>query len=102
MQLFTQTGQYYRYPGNDISREQFKNGCASFVFDLTPQLDLAEAGFELIKHDNIRIEIHFVKAVAQTLTVTEFGENDNLLEVDQNSNVGFDYEACTSLDVPLL
>ena len=53
MHLFTQTGQYYRDTGNAISREQFKNGCALFAFDLTPQLDSAEVGYELIKHGNI-------------------------------------------------
>ena len=39
MRLFTQTGQYYRDTGNDISREQYKNGCAIFAFDLTPQMN---------------------------------------------------------------
>ena len=57
MRLFTQTGQYYRDTGNAISREQFKNGRAFFAFDLTPQLDSAEVGFELIKHGNKRSEI---------------------------------------------
>ena len=88
-----QTEQYCRDTSNDISRELFKNGCALFVFDLTPQLDSAEAGFELIKHDNLRIEIHFANAEAQTLTAIVFGENDNLLEVNRNRNVGFDYKA---------
>ena len=74
MRLFTQTGQYYRDTGNAISREQFKNGCALFAFDLTPQLDSAQIGFELIKHGNIRIEIHFADAVAQTLTAAVFAE----------------------------
>ena len=84
IRLFTQTGQYYRDTGNAISREQFKNGCALFAFDLTPQLDSAEIGFELIKHGNIRIEIHFADAVAQTLTAVAFAENDNLLEIDRD------------------
>ena len=64
MCLYTQTGQYYRDTGIAISREQFKNGCALFAFDLTPQLNSAEVGFELIKHRNIRIEIYFADAVA--------------------------------------
>ena len=93
MRLFTQTGQYYRDTGNVISREQFKNGCALFAFDLTPQLDSAEIGFELIKHGNIRIEIHFADAVAQTLTAVVFAENDNLLEIDHDRQIAFDYTA---------
>ena len=79
MRLFTQTGQYYRDTSNAISRKQFKNGCALFAFDLTPQMDSSEVGFELIKHGNIQIEIYFAKAVVQTLTAVVFAKNDNLL-----------------------
>ena len=93
IRLFTQTGQYYRDTGNPTLREQFKNGCALFAFDLTPQLDSAEVGFELIKHGKIRIEIHFADAVAQTLTVVVFAENDNLLEIDHDRQIAFDYTA---------
>ena len=93
LRLFTQTGQYYRDTGNAISREQYKDGCALFAFDLTPRMDLSEVGFELIKHGNIRIEIHFATATARTLTVIVFAETDNLLEIDQDRNVTFDYTA---------
>ena len=93
LRLFTQTRQYYRDTGNAISQEQYKDGCALFAFDLTPQMDSSEVGFELIKHGNIRIEIHFTTAIARTLTVIVFAENDNLLEIDQNRNVAFDYTA---------
>ena len=91
--MFTQTGQYYRNTGNAISREQYKDDCALFAFDLTPQMDLSEVGFELIKHGNIRTEIHFATATARTLTVIVFAEHDNLLEIDQDRNVAFDYTA---------
>ena len=62
-----------------------------FAFDLTPQMDSSEVGFKLIKHGNIRIEIHFGIATARTLTVIVFAEHDNLLEIDQDRNVAFDY-----------
>ena len=87
--MFTQTGQYYRDTGNAISQEQYKDGCALFVFDLTPRMDSSEVGFELIKHGNIRIEIHFATAAARTLTVIVFAEQNNLLEIDQGRNVAF-------------
>ena len=93
LRLFTQTGQYYRDTGNTISREQYKDGCALFAFNLMPQMDSSKVGFELIKHGNIRIEIHFATATACTLTVIVFAENDNLLEIDQDRNVAFDYTA---------
>ena len=64
-----------------------------FAFDLTPQQDSSDASFELIKSGNIRLEIHFSAAVARTLTVIVFAENDNLLEIDSNRHVAFDYAA---------
>ena len=93
MRLFSQTGQYYCDTGNTISREQFKNDCALFAFDLRSQLDSADVGFELIKHGNIRIEIHYADAVAHTLTADVFAENDNLLEIDHDRQIAFDYTA---------
>ena len=57
---------------------------------MTPQLKSVEASFELVKHGNIQIEIHFANAVEQTLTVIVFGENETLFEVNRNKNVGFD------------
>ena len=41
----------------------------------------------------MRIEIHFATATARTLTVIVFAEHDNLLEIDQDRNVAFDYTA---------
>ena len=93
LRLFMQTGQYYRDTGNAISREQFMDGYALFGFDLTPQMDSSEVGFKLIKQNNIRIEIHIANAITRTLTVIVFSENDNLLEIDQDRSVAFDYTA---------
>ena len=84
LRLFTQTSQYFKDTGNAISRFEFKDGCALFAFDLTPQQDSSDARFELIKSGNIRLEIHFSAAVARTLTVIVFAENDNLLEIDSD------------------
>ena len=87
LRLFTQIGQYYCNTGHTISRGQYKDGCALFAFDLTSQMDSSEVGFELIKHGNMRIEIHFANVTARTLTVIVFAENDNLLKIDQDRNV---------------
>jgi len=93
LNLYTQTGQYYRDTGNGLSRDEYKNGSALFAFDLTPHLDSSDETFELIKHGNIRLEIHFAAATARTLTVVVFSEYDNLLEIDQQRQVAFDYTA---------
>ena len=67
---------------------EYKDG-----FDLTPQMDVSKIGFKLIKHGNICIEIHFVIATEHTLTVIAFAEHENLLEIDQDGNVAYDYTA---------
>ena len=56
-------------------------------------MDSSQVGFELIKHGNIRIKIHFFTGTAHTLTVIVFAEHDKLLEIDQDKNVAFDYTA---------
>ena len=93
MRLFTQTGQFNRDTGNGISRDEYKDGCALFVFDLTPHLDSGDVNFELIKHGNLRLELHFESAPQRTLTVTVLAEYDNLLEIDLERRVAFDYTA---------
>ena len=91
MRLFTQTGQYYRNTGNGISREQYKNGCAIFAFDLTPQMNFNDDCFELIKSVNFREEIYFAAAVAATLTILVFAEFDSLLQIYSLGSAAFDY-----------
>ena len=91
--VFTQTSQYYKYTGNAISRFEFQNGRTLFAFDLTPKRDSTDASFELLKNGNMHLEIHFSVIVARTLTVVVFAENDNLLEIDSDRHVAFDYTA---------
>ena len=65
----------------------------SFAFDLTPQLNSSDDVFELIKNGNILLELHFAEATPRTLTVIVFAEHDNLLEIDRERHVAFDYTA---------
>ena len=74
-------------------KEQYKKGCALFAFDLTPQLNSSDEVFELIQNGNIRLELHFAEATPHTLTVIVFAGHDNLLEIDRERHVAFDYTA---------
>ena len=90
--LFTGSGKIFQDEGNDIDRNEYGNGYTLFGFDLTP--DLSEAGhFHLIKHGNLRLEIHFSQALAETINVIVYAEFDNVLEIDRSRNVIFDYTA---------
>ena len=93
LRLFSQTSQYFADTGLALSRSDFGGGYTLFAFNLTPQLNSSDPAFELIKSGNIRLEVHFAAATPRTLTAVVLAEHDNLLQVDDQRHVAFDYTA---------
>ena len=93
MRLYSQTSQYFADTGLALSRSDFGGGYTLFAFDLTPQLNLSDPIFDLIKSGNIRLEVHFANATPRTLTADVLAEHDNLLQIDKDRHVAFDYTA---------
>src|SRR6266516_943156 len=88
--LFTGSGKYQKDEGIDISRQDYGSGYSLYSFDLTP--DLSEDGhFNLAKDGNVRVAVKFAAALPNTINVIAYAEFENILEIDRNRNVIFDY-----------
>ena len=90
--LFAGTGQLYQDEGNNITREEYAQGYTLFAFDLTPDLNEGDH-FNVVKQGNLRLEIHFGAALADTINVVVYAEFENVIEIDRSRNIIFDYTA---------
>ena len=89
MNLFSGIGKENRDEGNDIARENYPNGYALYAFDLSP--DLAEGHFNLVKQETVRVELNFGTALANTVIVVAYAEIENVIEIDRNRNIVYDF-----------
>jgi hypothetical protein len=78
--------------GNCINRDMFADGHALYCFDLTPDLSSSAAHFNLIKTGNLRIEFGFAEPLPTTTNVIILAEFDNIIEVNGDRNVSFDFQ----------
>ena len=89
--LFSGSGKLQKDEGIDITRTDYSNGYALYAFDLTP--DLAEGGhFNLLRLGNVRLELKFGGALAETTNVIVYAEFENIIEIDKQRNIIFDYK----------
>jgi hypothetical protein len=90
MSLFDGTGKENRDEGNDIDRSDCADGYALYPFDLSP--DLSENDhFNLVRQGTVRVDLKFALALPHTVTVIAYAEFENIIEVDRNRNVVFDF-----------
>lgn len=90
MSMFSGTRKENQDEGNDIDRSEFARGYSLYVFDLTPDLSENDS-FNLTRSGGVRIGMKFSKALDKTITVVAFAEFENIIEIDRNRNVVFDY-----------
>ena len=92
LSLFSGTGKINRDDGNNISREEYANGYTLYAFDLSP--DLAEDDhFNLTRQGGLRLVLKFSQALAATVSVIAFAEFENVVEIDRNRNVIYDFSS---------
>lgn len=88
--LFSGIGKAERDEGNDITRNDYANGYTVFAFDLTPDMTDGDH-FNLVKNGSLRLEIHFARALQETVNIVVYAEFENLIEIDRSRNVLFDF-----------
>jgi hypothetical protein len=88
--LFGGTNKINRDEGNGLSRTDFSNGYALYAYDLTPDLG-EDDHVNLTRQGTVRLNLKFGVALAQTVTVVAYAEFENLIEIDRNRNVVFDF-----------
>ena len=88
--LFTGTGKENRDEGNCISRNDFENGYALYAFDLSPDLG-EDDHFNLTRQGGVRLDLKFADGLPNTVTVIAYAEFENVIEIDRNRNVVFDF-----------
>ena len=88
--LFSATRKHAQDEGNELKRDDFGNGYTFLGFDLTP--DACDGGcFHLVQKGNLRIDIHFDAALAQTVNVVVYDESEAVLEIVKNRNIIYDH-----------
>ena len=92
LSLFSGTGKICKDEGDFIARTEYPNGYALYAFDLSA--DLAENDhFNLCREGNVRLSLKFATALPHTVTVIAYAEYENVLEIDRNRNVIFDFSS---------
>ena len=77
---------------NTITYKEYAKGHTLWVFDLTPDAAADSPNYiNLIKHGNLRLEVHFKKPLDNTISVLVQGEFTNLIEIDKFKNVMIDF-----------
>jgi hypothetical protein len=91
MNLFWGARKAFKDEDIEVNRDDYANGYTLFCFDLTPDLGETVEHFNLIKTGNVRLEVFFNKPVPATINVIVYGEFQNVLEIDRNRNIFYDF-----------
>jgi len=88
--LFGGTGKLCKDEGLHITRADYAGGYALYAFDLTADLG-EDDHFSLVRQGSVRLALKFSAALAATITVVAYAEFENVIEVDRDRNVIFDF-----------
>ena len=89
--MFSGTGKLFFDIGIDISRNDFANGYALFVTDITPNMCGSSDHFNAVQCGNLTVDIRFTTAPPAAVSLVCYGEFKNTIRIDSEKNVIYDY-----------
>jgi len=90
--LFTGTGRQFHDEGLYIDRLDYAQGNCLYAFDLSPDLT-DDDRFDLLRTGSVRLQLKFAEQLEHPITLIIYAEYQNILEIDNNRNVVFDFSA---------
>ena len=88
--MYTALNKFDQDEGNQISRDDYAQGYTLFAFNLTPDLD-SDDHFTPVRSGPLQLEVHFAKALPNTINMIILAEFENTIEVNKSQNILFDY-----------
>lgn len=87
--MFTATGRHLKDLPLTIDREDFERGYTLFVFNLSPDEDVA--ALSPVSSGSLRLEMRFRVPLPHTLTLVVYACYDSILEINSKRQVLVDY-----------
>src|SRR5712692_2268286 len=74
-----------------IKRPDYLEGYTLFAFDLSTDQCSGQHHYSLMRSGTLRLECKFAEALQQGIHIVCLAEYENLLEIDANRTIAFDY-----------
>jgi hypothetical protein len=86
------TGKWGSNKDNGITRKMWAEGCTLLAFDLTPDMIAASNAYPVIRQGALHIDIKFTAGLPANINLIVYGENNHLMEIDNNRMIALDYK----------
>ena len=90
--LFTGTVRLFHDEGLMVDRLDYPDGYSIYCFDLSPDLT-DDQKFDHVQTGSVRLQLKFSQQLQQPITLIIYAEYQNLLEIDFNRNIVYDFTA---------
>ena len=90
--MYTGTGRLFHDEGLFINRTEFANGYALYAFDLSPDLT-DDQKFDQLRTGSVRLQLRFANSLPVPVTLIVYAEYQNMIEIDKNRNIIYDFSA---------